>query len=456
MGRMSVLGTLACGLAAAAMMPNTAQAQDRVSASEKGSVLIFSKVEIRWDEAGNLLQDTFICLTNDFPDDVTVQMYFINGDPELDAVFGPFGDLIERAHPGWNWVDNRVELTGDQPIYWSAASGAPAGVSPFASALDPGFPPGRPCPDGSGERCMRGYIVAWAEDGESNTICWDHLSGTGTLVNYDQNYAWEYAAWAFQCPGDETPGDPTATSTDGEIMFDGVEYDYGFQFLLLQFQAAGSAAFSGPNAVITSDTDITLHPIKADLRQETDGPVTTKASYEVWNSNEVKFSGLDRCITCWDQTLASQYTDNGPANHLILQNLLTDHGKARIQGLKSQLCDVDFDPDNNADFPFPPGDQDPVDDRDIVSEAASLLGLKATILTFNGGNDGNGNNAAAGVNLVGLGIFNDTVANFTPQYIKADAVAAPPSDENTRTPVNTPSKGAQFESLIDTFLTASR
>ena len=59
--------------------------QDRVSGTEKGSLVFFTKVEIRWDGTGALTQDTFLSLTNDYPQDVRVQLYFINGDPPIDA-----------------------------------------------------------------------------------------------------------------------------------------------------------------------------------------------------------------------------------------------------------------------------------------------------------------------------------------------------------------------------------
>ena len=59
--------------------------QDRVSATEKGSLFFFSKVEIRWDRDCELIQDTFLSLTNDYPKDVRVQMYFINGDAPITA-----------------------------------------------------------------------------------------------------------------------------------------------------------------------------------------------------------------------------------------------------------------------------------------------------------------------------------------------------------------------------------
>lgn len=408
----------------------------RGNCSQKGSLLIFSKVEIRWTDQGALIQDTFIELTNDFPDDVKVQMYLINGDAPLAATDN------ERAHPGWNWVDNLITLTGDQPVYWAASTGGNnagvgggLGISPFASALDPGFPPGRPCPDNNAERCMRGFIVAWAVDDSNRQIRWDHLAGQVTLVHYTNPHAWQYSACAYQVVDAAVPHGGQVGMA-GMINLDGIEYEAVYDLLLLQFQAFGSAGFGGPIPALT-DGDLTLHPVSGDFRQETDGPITTKASFEVWNMNELKYSGLHRCITCWDQTLFSQYTDDGPANHLLLVNLQTDHGKARIDGLASQLCDVDFDPNNNVDFPFPPAAGDPIDLRDVVSRAAALTGVHATHITFQGGR------AASGGNLVGMGL--STAA------IKYDTVGPPPSDPNadTRTP-NT--KDAEADKAFDNLI----
>ncbi|MBU0718610.1 MAG: hypothetical protein KJ749_10210, partial [Planctomycetes bacterium] len=49
---------------------------------------MYPKVEVRWDGQGNVIQDTFIDITNDYPEDVAVQMYFVNGDGELDECGG--------------------------------------------------------------------------------------------------------------------------------------------------------------------------------------------------------------------------------------------------------------------------------------------------------------------------------------------------------------------------------
>ncbi len=399
MGQNSSIGLLFRAACAALVLATPAMAQvpqDRVSATEKGSLLIFSKVELRWTPTAggqfDIQQDTFLDLANDFPGLVFVKMYFVNGDPPLEAVPG-----MERAHPGWNWVNNTIILTPNQPTYWSALSGAPAGVSPF-TALDPGFPPGRPDPE-SMDRVLRGYVLAWAVLPTGEQIRWNHLKGDATIVNYGklenagQPFAWEYNAYAFQAGG--VHGDPIGTA--GTLKLDGVEYAQCFGQLLLDFYAVGSSAFSptfglGMTFATISDTDLTLFPVTADLRQETLGPVTTKADFAIWNQNEIGFSGAFRCITCWDQTLLGDY---GIPNHFLLANLQTDKGKARIDGVASQVCDT-FDDNGNPVF---------------VSEDVPLLGVVAKMLTIT--SDGPQgifvSVAPAGTNLAGMGTENAVI-----------------------------------------------
>jgi hypothetical protein len=415
-----------------------APAQARVSASQKGSLLIYSKVEIRWDAAGNLIQDTFIDITNDFPGDVQVQMYFIQGDEALDAGFGTTG---ERAHPGCNWVDVGISLTQNQPTYWSAATGYAGAdgdpVSPF-TILDPGSPPGRPdYVPGSTDRILRGYIIAWAVNAVGQEIRWNHLKGDAVIVNYLQGTAWEYTAWAFASRvGGLAGANGTVHPTPGVLAMNDIdddgadaadEYEASFALLLLDFYAVGSSALSGPAIGVTVDTDLTLHPVSVDLTQEGDGEITTKASFTIWDQNEVKLTGLDRCITCWDQTLLSEY---GIPNHFV--TMQTDKGKAQIDGLESQLCDLDYELDdvctqNALAGGANNGADEDCDPRDIESIAASLLGVVAKHLTFS-----NGTYAVAGMNLIGMG----TEA----AVITADLQGAPPPErpDNVATPVKFP------------------
>jgi hypothetical protein len=366
---------------------------NRVGCTEKGSLIMFPKVELRWTEAGELVQDTFISITNDYPEDVRVQLYFVQGDEPLMENENEPG---ERAHTGWNWVDVQIWLTANEPTYWSALSGLPKVVSPW-TVLDPGTPPGRPDPEGSGDRVLRGYIVAWAIDAEEGEeIRWDHLAGNVTIVNYARGTAWEHNACAYQVV-DPAVGHGQATGTPGALHMDGTEYAQCFSMLLLNFQAVGSVAFSQEGvAQVASETDLTLFPATADLRQETTGPVTTKAHVEIWNMNEAKFSGTYRCITCWDQTLLRHYET---PNHFLVGHLQTDHGKARIDGVESPaICEG--------------------------SEPAALLGVAVRQLTIDGGVE----YAAAGTNLQGMGTEE--------AVLRYDVIGPPPPDDMPYPPFN--------------------
>jgi hypothetical protein len=395
--------------------------QDRVSATEKGSLFILSKVDIKWQSDGavppllpaTLVQDTFISLTNDYPEDVLVQMYFINGDPPLDPVLNAAGQQLERGHTGWNFLDNGIELTGNEPTYWSALTGQPKGVSPF-SALDPSGPadPGRPCPEcGPNIRCLRGYIIGWAVNVENNQIRWNHLKAEGTVINYRDGYAWEYNSWNHAVVAAVANGAPVGTG--GELKLDGNDYSVSFDELLYNFQAAGSAGFSNPQAGFTviSNGDLTLHPVAADLRQNNDGPVTTKASMNIWNMNETKFSGTHRCITCWDQTLISNY--DAP-NHFLRVFLQTAHGKARIDGHASAVCDV-------LDDPMTP------EDESVTSIATPLLGVHARYLAINAAPPAY--NAASGGNLIGMGTEDTAVIKYDPSGSPPEGTELPDTFE---------------------------
>jgi len=54
---------------------------------------------------------------------------------------------------------------------------------------------------------------------------------------------------------------------------------------------------------------------------------------EIWNANETSFSGVTRCLECWDQSLLSAY-----GSHFLRSNLQTDNGRARLDGVGSTQC----------------------------------------------------------------------------------------------------------------------
>ncbi len=322
----------------------------RIETTKKGSLLMFSNVELKWDAAGNLIQDTVLEIANDYEDDVFVQFYFANGDDPREAIFaGNPPQMVAEGEPGWNNVDCQTLLTANQPLYMSMSSGSPLGCQPFG-ILDPGERPGRPDVEGpDGQRVLRGYVYAWAVDNAGEEIRWNHLSGSGTIVHYGDASAWEYNAYAAQTtclaqgerPLDCIEFDANGTCCEatvipGQMDLDTFQYDVAFDKLLMSFVPSGSDAVSGSLASVQVDTDLTLHPVDQDFRSNADYPFTTSAKFDIWNMSENRFSGTKRCITCWDQTLLSDY--DAP-NHFLLQTLQSDKGKARIDGVvDAQSC----------------------------------------------------------------------------------------------------------------------
>lgn len=353
--------------------------------SEAGSLLFYPRVELRWNEAGELLQDTFISVNNQHPDQrVHIQWYFINGDaPRL-----PQGG--ERGHAGCNWLDVQITLTPEQPTYWSVATGEPINVSPFA-VLDPGWPPGRPDPDRPGERVMRGHIVGWAVNQAGEEIRWNYLTGSATVVNYAGSYAWSYLPWAYQtrCVADgqrpldclrydESGACCEARVIIGKLDMDGFQYDYNPAFLTMDFVGVGSNAFARAGRPVTlTDLDLTLVGTGLDLRRDNLGPVRTQVRFDVWNQNEVRLAGVQKCMTCWDRTLLAQL---GTPSPFLYSTLQTDRGKARIDGAADAAC--------------------------AESQSAALIGVLQRVVRFGGQRY-----EATSSNLVGEGFERSTLHN---------------------------------------------
>lgn len=349
--RITISGVITA-MGIAGFLPSSITAPAYALPGGTGSLLIFPNVELQWDAAGNPIQDTILTITNQRREAVFVQMYFVNGDAALQPVLDGNGTVTERAHAGWNNTGCRIRLDHSGIARWSALSGAPD-ACPF-TALDFGAPPGRPDPEDPRGRVLRGFIYAWAVDQDGGEINWNFLQGDGLVVNYRDDIAWQYGALAFAAL-DQSPGD--ALPEPGVLRLDGAEYERPHGVITLGFSASGAldGYFGLPIAHL--DTDLTLMPVSQDFRQDGQGPVTTKARFDIRNRAGVQLSGTRRCITCWDQTLLSRYD---PPNHFLLENLQSDTGVARIDGVASgAVCG-----------------------RESVN--AALVGIAAKIVTFGG------------------------------------------------------------------------
>ena len=288
MNRNTFLAAMLAGLAVTPVMAaRDTVAAPQVSASQKGSLLFWSDVEVKFDEAGVLVMDTFIELTNDSNDPVYVQLYFVNGDaPLAEQRSGTFPfELLERSHPGWNFVDAQIFLSPNKPTYWSAATGNNYNadslqVPPFGNLdADPNSPmhpdyqgTGRPDPDNhlldDQNRTVRGFIVGWAVEIAGDETTHDHLTGSAMKVDYQHTAAWEYDAFAYKRLA--------TTAGDGVLNLDGVEYDQSPARLQLDFYSVPTLLSSGfgPGALVL-DTDLTVHLAGADFRATGTGPATT-------------------------------------------------------------------------------------------------------------------------------------------------------------------------------------
>jgi hypothetical protein len=387
-----------------------AQPASRVSATQKGSLLIFSEVSVRWTADGmTVLRDTVLDISNDYPTEVDVQVFFINGDTEQEEVCGAFPcsqNIIQEFEPGWNTSDCRFTLTANQPHYWSAANGSDK-CGPF-EVLD-AHGPGRPDPtNGNTTRILRGYVIAFAVDfvegagpnglGLWQEIRWNHLKGKATTIDYELGTAWEYNPWAFQALNAQH-GEPTGTP--GELYLDGNEYEAPFGNLMFNFIASGATALSGGGLSVQVDTSLTVHPVSADLRQDGCGPVLTKVDADIWNEFESKFSGARRCICMWDQTMLSDWVRTvSIPNHFTRTALRTDSGKARLDGVESLECDYEMLCGPTALQKRRICEQyEPAGGVQFDSENAAILGLASKHMEFMP----SGRRATSGLSLAGAG-----------------------------------------------------
>ncbi|MGI0150011.1 MAG: hypothetical protein ACREDF_10845, partial [Thermoplasmata archaeon] len=218
-------------------------------------------------------------------------------------------------------------------------------------------------------------------NGGDEEIRFNYLSGSAAILNYGNGRLWYYDPWIFRALN--VPHG-AFTGTPGVLNLDNVEYDAAYASLSFAFSGSGDYASGFGDFPARVDTDLTLHPLSVDLRQDNDGPVVTKAEVYVTNGFGSRFSGTRRCISCWDERLLSEYTSSAAPNHFLRINLGTDFAVAEVRGVASRECD--------GRPPFFAG-----------SESAAILGIAAQIVTFDPGADEFTD--VTGSNLSGSGVM---------------------------------------------------
>ena len=337
---------LLCVVLAVAMIAGitglASAAQDVANTSQKGSLIIFPKIDITGG------RDTIVMISNDYSNGVQLQCYWVDSEQ--------------------NWEDFSFRITKKQPVWFSARSGeGTVGVPPFDFGT------------GVGE------LKCWAvTNNQDNQISWNHLWGTAKVLDFAFGTAYEYNSWNFTARDvarGNTVGNP------GELVLSGQTGDYDGcpKYLLANFPAVSNLVTDDPlddniivlepGAVRFDNVSLTVALCNEDLRQIRT-PTWTKLKYTIWNEDEVKYTGAWECVKCWYEGWLNGI-DNG-AEKFLIENLHTNFGNLRVKGIA-----------DDANCGLPPG----------TSQRTGLIGLTYEVMEL----PAIGNFALAGTNMNGAG-----------------------------------------------------
>lgn len=265
-------------------------AQNVANTSQKGSLLIFPKVEVS-DKS-----DTIIEINNDYWKPVDVKCYWVDKNQEIE--------------------DFMFVITKNQPVWFSARTGqGTINVPPFIGQL--------------------GELKCWAVDGAGeNQISFNHLYGEATIFHYDTQQSLGYNSWNFIA---RNVGLYKSVGEGGKILLTGADggYDACPQYLVTDFVASNSPFPLDGKTVRGIDTDLTVVPCKQDLRQDRI-PTYTKLKYDIWNEDEIKYTGAYQCIKCWFEGYLHQSQYGW--EKFTYEGLHTSKGRLRIAGVESTVC----------------------------------------------------------------------------------------------------------------------
>jgi hypothetical protein len=191
-------------------------------------------------------------------------------------------------------------------------------------------------------------LICFAVDiAGAQQVRWNHLSGVATVVTFadaDASQAkqgFKYNAWAFTARSATAipPADGTAVGTAGNLVLSGANdngvYDACPQYLIGNFSPSGASL----GGVRYLDNDLNVSICKQDLRQDFT-PHFTKIRFEVWNEQEVKFTGSYQCV----DSVSSFGLDPSDAAGLVapenftFNTLRTTNAMFHATGIASTQC----------------------------------------------------------------------------------------------------------------------
>jgi len=350
-----------CALAVAVVLVGLSTmvlaAQNVANVSQKGSLLIFPKIDTSFIGRDILtgtpfFHDTIVVIGNDNTKEVWLKCYWVNRNQEVE--------------------DFMFRLTPNQPIWFRASDGL--GTGEDGSTIAPITVP--PFFYGDNET---GELKCWAVDvGDESQIVFNHLYGSAIIFDQLNHTAFQYNAWSFFA---RAAGDPGILVLDGNKNYDACP-----KYLLFNFFTADSQVHypvAGDNATFIN-TNLTLVPCNQDLRQDR-FPTCTKAKFDIWNENETKYTGAYQCLKCWFEGYLSDIGKSkggfGGAK-FTYKNLHTTAGRCRVQGIASSVCWDVFTRIGEDGKPVDRCWTDPTDTKYHGQTATPLLGLIMTEIKF--------------------------------------------------------------------------
>jgi len=405
---------------ALAMASSAYAAPNVTNVTQKGSLLIFS--DIRVDDAfGNLAGapaappfNTLVRIQNDGSSDIDLKCYWMDGHK--------------------NRVDFILPVTKNQAVWFDARTGRGSlQVNPFPTGAANGFTANNRHPflevggaagivapatnfatgDGFGPY-RRGLLACWVIDGGAqNQVKWNHISGTATVYNIATAY--EYNAYAFYVP---TGTDLQPVGVAGTLNLNGLEYDACPLYQIGQFtpvvaNGAGNpaqfvAGAFNPGTVPVQWNRLAVTGCNLNLNQDWT-PVWTKLQFDVWNAEEVKFTGAFECADSWHETDFRPGTvaqNNGvptpgvpgfidgfdaAAQNFDANTLATYSARYRVQGVKSSQCDRTKGTSNDTVAA-------------VSTQAVGIVAVQSTVLQ-----NGTGTTDLVGTTLAAAGKFNGKI-----------------------------------------------
>ncbi len=337
-------------------------AQNVGNTSQKGSVLIFPKIDTTTDD--NNARDTIIQLSNDYPRGVMVKCYWVDSDQTIqDFMF-----LVTITQPVWFRASDGL---GTASYNLNDASTNPMTVPPFFSN-------------------SVGELKCWAVNFEGTSqINWNHLYGTATVLDYRNLTAYQYNSVNFTARGFAALGQEVGTGGDIVLSGANLAYDACPQYLIFNFFSFAptkEVAIDGEGQTVKfNKTDLTLVPCKQDLRQDRI-PTCTKAKFDIWNENETKYTGAYQCFKCWFEGYLNEIgtildPNSGRATgfggeKFTFSGLHTLMGRMRATGVSSTVCANIFKTPNTV---YGPGA-----DKCKSQVTSPLLGITSTQIFFTG------------------------------------------------------------------------